>query len=280
MRTYLLGMLAIGLALPAAADSLAIRGSNTFGEELGPRLIADFQRFNPGIEVTLESKGTASGVLALLEGTCDIAAASRTMTEDEERLMRSRRLAVRQYAIGYYGVAVVVNKGAAARNLTDRDVRDIFSGAITNWKDLGGPDAPINVYIRDAASGTHLGFQEVAMERRPYAAGARAVTSDAAMAEALRQDSHGIGYVGMTRAAPLGLRALTINGVVPSVLAVSDALYPYARQLRLYTGANRESDAAKAFIKFVRSTEGQNVLDEMGFVRRFHRKLTFGSEVP
>lgn len=280
MRAFMTVLMAAGVSMAAAAGTLTIKGSNTFGEELGPRLIADFQRYQPGLEVVLESKGTASGVLALLEGTCDIAAASRPLTEDEERLMRSRRMNLRLYTIGFYGVAVVTHPDLPLRGLSDREVRDIFTGVITSWKAVDGPEAPIQVYIRDSSSGTHLGFQEVAMERRPYAASARVCASDAAMAEALRQDPHGIGYVGMTRAAPLGLKALAINGIPPSVLAVSDALYPYARQLRLYTNKNAEPADAITFIKFVRSTQGQNVLDEMGFVRRFHRKLTFGSEVP
>lgn len=281
MPNRLLTLLVLLLPLwGARAEKLDIRGSNTFGEELAPRLIAEFRKDHPDLEVSLESKGTASGVLALLDGACDIAAASRPLTEDEERLARSRRVTLQRYTIGYYGVAVVVNQEFPVRGLTDRQVRDIFTGAVTNWSRVGGPDAPIRVLIRDATGGTHLGFQEVAMDRLPYAASARGFSSDALLAQALIQEPQGIGFVAMTLFKRLELKALHINGIAPSVLAVSDDLYPYARQLRLFTNRSGESEPAGAFIKFVRSSQGQNILDDMGFVRRFHRKLTFGAEVP
>lgn len=273
-------VLAAALGAMANAAQLDIRGSNTFGEDLGPRLISEYRRNHPDVDIALESKGTASGILALLDGACDIAAASRPMTEDEQRLGRSRRIVLRQYNIGYYGVAVVVHPDAPVRGLTDRQVRDIFTGAVTNWSAVGGPDAPIRVFIRDATGGTHLGFQEVAMDRLPYAADAHALPNDAALAQALRGEPHGIGFVAMTLVKRLQLKGLQINGIAPSVVAVSDDLYPYARQLRLYTDPSRESAEAAAFIKFVRSVQGQNILDDAGFVRRFHRKLTFGAEVP
>lgn len=281
MPNRLLFLLVLLLPLAGArAEKLDIRGSNTFGEELGPRLVAEFRQSHPDLEISLESKGTASGVLALLDGSCDIASASRALTEDEERLARSRRISLQRYTIGYYGVAVVVNRNFPVRGLTDRQVRDIFTGAVTNWSAVGGPDAPVRVLIRDDSGGTHLGFQEVAMDRLPYAADARGFASDALLAQALLQEPEGIGFVAMTLFNRLELKALHINGIAPSVLAVSDDLYPYARELRLYTDRKRESDAAVAFIKFVRSTQGQNILDDMGFVRRFHRKLTSGAEVP
>lgn len=281
MRTTMLTALVLaGLVLSAPAQKIVVRGSNTFGEELGPRLVQEFLQKRPGWEIVLETPGSGAGIVSLLDGTCDIAPSSRSLSEDELRLATSRRLQFRNHSIGYYGVAVIVAKDHPVKALTDRQVRELFTGRITNWRDVGGADAPVVPYIRDAVSGTHLGFQELAMDRQPYAASARTCRSDAEMIAAVNGDPNGIGYIGMTLAARAPVQALKINGISPTVLAVSDDLYPYARQLRLFTVRGQETAEALAFIKFVRSTQGQNILDDMGFVRRFHRKLTFGAEVP
>jgi phosphate transport system substrate-binding protein len=269
----LLGL--IGFGSPALAEKIVIKGSNTFGEELAPMLIREYQRRNPNVEFDLESKGTGSGFAALLAGECDIAAASRIANEDELRMARSRGVRLNSYIIGYYGVAVIVNDANPVRGLSHAQVRDIFTGAITNWKELGWRDAPIQTYIRDPVSGTYLGFQELAMDRQPYVKTAKLLSSYAGIADAVKADRHGIGYVGMHLAEHPGVHALAINGVIPSVISVNEGLYPYARQLRLYTDSGRESAAARAFIRYVQSRRGQELLSAIGFVRRFERRPVF-----
>lgn len=262
-----------GLCATATAQKIVIKGSNTFGEELAPRLIEEYRLRNPAVTFDLESKGTATGFAALLAGECDIAAASRVANEDELRLARSRGIQMNSHVIGYYAVAIIVNSANPITDLSDEQVRDIFTGAINNWKTLGGQDAPIGVYIRDPVSGAYLGFQELAMQRRPYSAGAKLFTSYAQIAAAVAADKHGIGYVGGQRGQQPGVHAVSINGIAPSVISVNEGLYPYARQLRLYTDSRRESPAVRQFIRFVQSRRGQDVLAELGFVRRFEPRL-------
>lgn len=261
------------------AGKVVIRGSNTFGEELGPALIKAFQEERKDITIELTSEGSGAGITALLNGDCDIAASSRSLSEDEMRMASSRKIKLRNYTIGYYGVAVVVNPQNPVKKLSSGQVRAIFTGKITNWKQVGGKDGPIHVIIRDPVSGTHLGFQELAMERQPYTDKAKTFTSYQAMAEAIRNDPGAIGYVGMTLAAREGVRALAINGVEPSADTVTEQLYPYARQLRLYVNKARYSDGAAAFIGFVRSAKkGQSILEKLGYVRRAHLKPVSGGE--
>ena len=249
-----------------AKEKLAIKGSNTFGEELGPQLISAFQKQNSAVEITLGSQGSASGIAALLEGTCDIASASRALTEDEQRLARSRSIQLKPSAIGYYGVAVVANDQNPLHNLSDRDVRDIFTGKKTNWKQVGGPDRPIEVLIRDDTGGTHLGFQELAMERKPYAASARGFASYTALADEIAAKPDAIGYVGMNLVAHPGIHALTINGTPPNDIAVNEGLYPYVRTVWLYTRETPAHKTADRFIRFVRSKAGQQIVTAVGFV--------------
>ena len=203
-------------------ETLSIRGSDTFGEELGPKLIAAFQAEQPGVAVELESLGSVSGIAALLDETCDIAVSSRLFTDDEQRIARSRGIELKSAVAGYFGLAVVVNDRNPLKNLSDRAILDIFTGRTTNWKQVGGPDQPIQVFIRDASGGSHLGFRFLAMENRAYAAFARPFPTHVALAEAVAAHPEAIGYVGMNLVAHPGLHPVSVNGVSPAAVAVRE----------------------------------------------------------
>jgi phosphate transport system substrate-binding protein len=265
-----LGLLA---AQARAQDRIVIKGSNTFGEELAPALVERYRKEHPQVTFELESKGSGSGFEALLNGGCDIAASSRSPTEDEKRLAASRAIKLNDYLIGFYGVAVIINDQNPVKALTDTQVRDVFTGAVTNWKELSGDDAAIQLYIRDPVSGTHLGFRELAMRNQPYAPTAKPLTRYADIIEAVRGDRAGIGYASMNLGRQKGVRAVMVNKVQPTATAVNEGNYPYSRTLRLYTAKNRESAAVKGFIRFIRSRAGQSILAEHGFVRVFEERL-------
>src|ERR1043165_6230959 len=143
-----------------------IKGSNTIGEELAPRLIAEYKKEHSGTDFEIEPKATMYGLAALRVGQCDIAAASREALKEEQELARNLGIELNEYIIGAYSVVVVVNAGNPVADLTRAQVRDLFTGAVQNLKDVGGPDAPVHLYIRDPVSGTYLGFQELAMENK------------------------------------------------------------------------------------------------------------------
>jgi phosphate transport system substrate-binding protein len=261
---------AVSLALagcaPKKSEQIIIRGSNTIGEELAPKLISEYTKSHPTVTFDTEFKGTSYGLGALMAQRCDIGAASREVTTNEESLGKDNGVELKEHVIGAYSVAVVVNSANPVSNLTTNQVRDIFSGVIQNWKELGGPDAPIHLYIRNPISGTYLGFQEVAMEKKAYAIGAKALTSHIEVAQAVTKDQNGIGYSSIDLAQQTGVKAVSIEGVKPSVETVNKGQYPYARVLRLYTNKTKESPTAGGFVQFVQSAEGQKILAEMGFV--------------
>lgn len=256
---------------------VTIKGSDTFGEELAPRLIAEYQKERPNVQFELESKGTDSGFAALLAGECDIAAASGVVSDAVLQAAKSRGIELNHYGVGHYGVAVIVNTNNPVQRLSQNQVREIFTGAITNWKTAGGPDVPIQVYIRDSNSGTHLGFRKLAMKNKPYVTTARAFTNYAQLAEAVVRDANGIGYSSMGLAERSGVKAVTIGWMPPSVVSVNQDKYPYVRAVRLYTNKAKETPAAKDFIRFVQSKRGQEIVSEMDFVRIFEPRLDFDS---
>ena len=245
-----------------------LSGSNTVGEELAPRLIAEFKKTHPAAMFQTEFKGTGYGVAALIGGLSDIAAASRGFTTNEQELARARNVQCNDYVIGSYSIAVVVNSGNSVANLTRDQVRDIFTGVIRDWKEVGGPDGPIHLYIRDPISGTHLGFRELAMENKSYGPGMKPFTSYAAIVQAVGNDASGIGYCSIELSTKPSVKAVSIGGIAPTAAAVNQGLYPYARVLHLFTDKAKEPPAAHDFIQFVQSSNGQKLLDQMGFIPR------------
>ena len=265
----LLGVAATGCPSQKPETTIVVRGSNTFGEELAPRLFAEYRKDHPAVSFDHEFKGTPYGLGALMAGRCDIAAASRPLNENDQALAKDRNIQLNESVIGSYSVAVIVNANNPLANLTKENVRDIFTGTVRNFEAVGGPNGPIHLYVRDPISGTYLGFREVAMENKPYALELKTLTSYEDIAKAVAGDPQGIGYVSIELATKDGsIKGVSIGGAVPTLPTVEQSKYPYARVLRLYTDKANESSAAHSFLEFVQSKPGQQILVEMGYVPR------------
>lgn len=249
-------------------DKVVMLGSNTIGEELAPQLVAGFQKEHPGVAFEHEFKGTTYGLGALIVGRCDIAAASRDASTNEVELARDRGVAFNDHVIGAYHVAVIVKASNPIGNLTREQVRDLFTGAVQNWKEVGGPDAPVHLYIRHPSSGTYLGFLELAMEKKPYALHPKTFTNYTEIVQAVAHDETGIGYSTIPLASSPGVKPVSIGGVAPTVETVNKGQYPYARVLRLYTAKGNETPTARSFVEFVQSASGQKIVEQMGFTPR------------
>jgi phosphate transport system substrate-binding protein len=265
-RFPLIMALAVASCSPPAPEKVTIRGSNTFGEELAPKLIAEFKKDHPQVTFDTEFKGTPYGFGALMVDKCDIAAASREVSTNELSLARDRDVDFNSYAIGTYSVAVILNSGSSLTSLTPQQVHDIFTGKIQNWKEVGGPEGPVHIYIRDPISGTYLGFQELAMNKDSYAQHPKTFTNYEGIVQAVAQDPSGIGYASVEDAKKTGIKAVAIGGSAPTPEAVQKGQYPYARVLRLYTNKAKENSPTADFIHFIQSDRGQKVMADMGFV--------------
>jgi len=263
---FVLSVLVAGCPSSKTTETLVLRCSNTFGEELAPRLFAEYKKEHPAVTFDAEFKATPYGIGALMAGRCDLAAASRPVTTNEQEMARQRNIEFKDYVIGSYSVAVIVNPANPVTNLTREQVRDIFAGVVQNWKDVGGPDAQVHLCVRDPISGTYLGFQEVAMEKKPYATGLKTFTSYADLVQAVAKDPGAIGYSSVELATKDGVKGVSIGGVAPTVASVNQGQYPYARVLRLYTDKATEAPAAREFAQFVQSSRGQQILDQMGYI--------------
>jgi phosphate transport system substrate-binding protein len=267
------------LAGNALAQKVTIKGSNTFGEDLGPALIEGYKAAKPGVEVELTSISSGVGIAALLAGECDIAPSSRPLNEDEMRILKSRSQRIENNVVGYYGIAVVMQANHPVKALTDKQVEKIFTGEFKNWKDVGGPHKPINIYVPDKEAGTYLGFQELAMSRKPYASTIIEKATYHEIGEAIANDPAGIGYASLGVMRDMKLQGAIINGIHPSPIAVIEGLYPYARMVRMFTIRGQASRDARAFIRYVQSKEGQAIVEKTGFVPRTATPMDFGGGI-
>ncbi len=247
-------------------DKVVILGSNTVGEELAPRLVAEYKKDHPNVAFETEYKGTTYGFGGLIVGRCDIAAASRDASTNEIAMAHDRGIEFNNDLIGSYAVAVIVNSGNPLTTLTRDQVRDLFTGVIQNWKEIGGPDAPVHLCIRNPISGTYLGFRELAMENKPYGLSVKTFTNYTDIAQAVAQDPGAIGYTSIQTDNKGTVKPIAVGDVQPTAAAVREGKYPFCRALRLYTNKVGATQAARDFVAFVQSPNGQKIVDADGFV--------------
>ncbi len=266
LKWMIAGLWIAGAAFATADETLTIKGSDTFSLELGPPLISAFRDQHPEVAIELTGLGSASGIAELLEDTCDLAASTRSLDETEQRMARSKGVELKSSIAGYYGLAVVVHADNPLKDLADVAVRDVFTGKATNWKQVGGPDMPIEVLIRDATGGSHLGFRELALDGRAYAAHVQGFASFEELVQAVADRPGAIGYVEMNLRERPGLHKVSINGIPPNEITVQKGIYPYVQPVWLYARAKSANPAIERFIQFVRSKPGQHVVETVGFV--------------
>ena len=252
---------------------ITIKGSNTFGAELAGQLISEYHKQQPKVDIVLESTDSASGFAALLTDKCDVAAASRVPNDEETRLASARGIELNGKVVGCFGIAVIVNGDNPVTNLSQPQIRDIFTGATDNWKAVGGPDSPIHVFIGDSKVSFDLGFRDLATEHKAYSLNAKKFTDYPQLAEAVSKDPQAIGYVSMGLADSTRAKVVSIEHISPNTITVNEGVYPYKRLLRLYTDKSKETPAAKDFIYFIQSTPGQDIVEKVGFVRRLEKRI-------
>ncbi|MDR3460633.1 MAG: phosphate ABC transporter substrate-binding protein [Verrucomicrobiae bacterium] len=267
VRTFLpAAAVMFGVFTVAAQDKITIRGSNTIGEELAPRLIAEYKKDHKDVAFDLEFKGSGFGIGALMGGYCDIAGSSKPVSKEQEEIAQLRNVQFKEYVLGSYTVTILVNAGNPVSNLSSNQVQGLFTGKIQNWKEVGGPDAPVHLCLRDPVSGTYLGFKELAMGFQDYGdQHVQLFTNYQGIADAVAKDPAGVGYAGLDQLQHAGTKVVSIDGVAPSAEAVNGKKYPYARTLHFYTDAAKESARTKDFINFVLAADGQKVMAQMGY---------------
>jgi len=276
MRTRLIGGLSFLLAaafavvLPAAASAgaITVKGSDTM-VILGQRWAEEYMKANPSVSLQVTGGGSGTGISALINGTTDVCQASRAMKSAEKEKLRDRFATTGvEIPVARDGLAVYVNAANPIQELSLDQLKQIFTGKATNWKDFGGPDAKIIVYSRENSSGTYVFFKENVMNNADYTPRAQTMPGTAAVVNAVAKEKFGIGYGGAAYAKGIKIMKLKKDaaspGVAPGLATVKSGTYPLSRPLFFYL-RNKPSGDIKAFVDWVLSAKGQDIVSKVGY---------------
>ncbi|MCX7806405.1 MAG: phosphate ABC transporter substrate-binding protein [Planctomycetota bacterium] len=252
----------------AKGRTVTIKGSDTM-VILGQRWAENYMRKNPGAVIQVTGGGSGVGIAALINGGTDICAASRPMKDKEKEQAKARhgREAV-ETAVALDGIAVFLNEANPVDELSLEQIEAIYTGGITDWKDVGGPAGRIVCYGRENNSGTYMYFKEHVLRNRDFASDVQTLPGTAAVINAVLKDKSAIGYGGIGYAK--GVKAIRVaskageKGVTPDMEHVVAGTYPISRKLFFYT-IGEPIREAKAFIEWVLSEEGQNICEQVGY---------------
>jgi phosphate transport system substrate-binding protein len=268
MKRSLLALAALALVTPAVATAaVTAKGSDTM-VILVQRWAEEYMKKNAGKKVQVTGGGSGTGIAALINGTTDVANASRAMKDDEKAKVRDRYSVMpTEIAVAKDGVAVYVNEANPVQQLTAEQLKGIYLGDITNWKQVGGPDARIVLYSRENSSGTYVFFKEHVLENGDFDPGAQTLPGTAAVVNAVSKERNGIGYGGAAYAK--GVKEVKILGkdgkpYAPTEANVKAGVYPLSRSLFMYV-RGKPAGETKDFIDFCLSPEGQAIVTKVGY---------------
>lgn len=241
-----------------ADKSLLIAGSSTvlpFSKLLGDAFAAK----HPGMNIVCDGGGSTAGLLAVRTGAIDVATLSRDMSRTEESDT------IRNYILAKNAIAIVVHPANPLRNMTVREVKDIFSGELKNWSAVGGADKPITVLSRKSSSTTRRGLEEAAMEGEDFVKDAKQLENGKMMVQEVSKNPLAIGYVALPDLTE-AVKVLTIDNVELHRETILSGRYPLSRTYYLAI-SQTATPWARRFVEFAISNEGQTLLEKEHLVR-------------
>ena len=260
---------------PAAAElsgSITVKGSDTM-VNLASAWAEAFSNENPKVSISVTGGGSGTGIAALINKQTDIADSSRPMKDEEKQDAQGNGVNPVEFQVALDGLSVVVNPSNPVSELSIPQLSDIYSGKITNWKDVGGNDASIVVLARDTNSGTHVFFKEHVVqyqEKLEYGSDVQFMAATQAGFDEVAQNENAIMYGGLgyvtEEVKALGIKKDASSPAVnASIATVKSGEYPIARPLFVYTNGE-PSGVLKAYIEWILGSEGQAVVEELEFV--------------
>ena len=269
MKKYLLTALALLVSVSIfAGNRITIKGSDTL-VRLGQRWAEEYMKINEGAVIQVSGGGSGTGIAALLNGGTDICEASRDMKEKEYKMAKDKNISPHRIAVALDGIAVFLNESNPVKNLNFAQLKDIYTGVITNWKEVGGKDATIILYGRQNNSGTYAFFKKKVMNKEDYSDYTQTLPGTAAVVNAVGKDKNGIGYGGIAWAKRVKFAAVgktaSDKAVIPTPETVSDGSYPISRELYWFFNGVPTGEVKK-LVNWALSPEGQKIAENIDYV--------------
>ena len=269
---------------PASSSAEAASDSATYIENKGSDTIVNlalawaerYQSNHPEIRISVTGGGSGTGIASLINGTVDLANASRRIKEEEVEEAKSNGIDPVEHIIARDAIAVIVNPENPVSQLTLKQISNIYSGKYSNWTEVGGEDRPIVRLSRETNSGTHVYFLETVLrlgnsdDKTLFSMDTLLLPSSEGIIAEVRQNPNAIGYDGLGY-VPDDLKMIAIAEeeggayVLPSIATVNDKSYPIARDLYMYTDG-QPTGIVKEYLDWILSPEAQEIVAELGFV--------------
>jgi phosphate transport system substrate-binding protein len=249
-------------AVPAALSGTISEAGSTTVQPLAEKLANAFTAANPGVKIVIQGGGSAVGIKSANDGTVDLGAASRDLTKDDP--------ALQTFILARDGIAIIVHPSNTVSGLTKEQVKGIFSGTITNWKDVGGTDSTIHVVAREEGSGTRTAFQEMVLGKDASGNAINIIknailqSSSGAIMQVVKGDPQSIsfdsfGYVDST------VKALSIGGIAATAENAKTGTYPIVRPLYFLT-KNAPTGLVKSFLDYCQGQDAQKIISAEGYI--------------
>jgi phosphate transport system substrate-binding protein len=264
-----------GTPVPGATTYIQNKGSDTivnlalaWAEAYGP--------IHPEVEIAVTGGGSGTGIAALINGTVDMANASRPIKDEERAAAEANGIDPVEHTVAGDAIAIVVHPSNPVDGLTIPQLSAIFSGKITNWREVGGENRPIVLLSRESNSGTHVYFLEEVVrqgktdDKTLFSPDTLLMPSSEGISAEVRQNPNAIGYDGLGYVTP-DQKVVAVapaegkSYVLPSVETVRDGSYPIARSLYIYTNGE-PTGAIRAYLNWILGPEGQSIVQQLGFV--------------
>ncbi|MCM8783608.1 MAG: phosphate ABC transporter substrate-binding protein [Candidatus Omnitrophica bacterium] len=263
LKILLIGFLSLACSSLVYAERIVLEGSTTV-LPIAQKIAEVFMQRNKNAEVIVRGGGSGVGIASLIDGNCDIANSSRSIKDTEIQKAMSRKVEPKAHVIAMDGIAVVVHPSNPIKGLSKKQIKDIYTGKISDWSLLGGEKGKIVVISRDTASGTYEAFNELALSKAKVRRDALMQASNQAVASTVAKTPQAIGYVGLAYLSD-SVKAIEVEGVPPKKETVLANKYPISRPLFMYTNGTPRG-LVKEFIDFIKSPVGQKLVEEIGYV--------------
>jgi phosphate transport system substrate-binding protein len=269
---YIIGIIVVILVIIVAAAAYAgvftkpskitIAGSTSV-QPIAQALADQYHKENPKVNITVQGGGSAVGLSSVQQGTANIGTYSSNLTNATANANYSGS-AITQYHICNDGLIIVVNPSNNVSGITSDQAKQIFAGNITTWNTVGGNSSKIDIFVREAGSGTRTAFTTLVMNGSNFTTTAIIQSSSNAIFQSVAGDPNGIGFDTLASISP-NVKALSVNGVAPSQATVKDNTYPIVRPF-LFLTKGTPTGATLDFINWSLSPEGQKLIQQNGGV--------------
>ena len=247
-----------------AAEEMVINGSTTVLPII-QKVTENYTASHPGVDIALSGGGSGNGIKALIDGLATIAMSSRDIKSSEVEQAAAKGVKPVRVAVAVDALVPVVHPKNPVQALSLAQLKDIYAGRVTNWKELGGNDTKIVVISRDTSSGTYETWEEMVMKKEKVMPAALLQASNGAVVQAVSKNPNAIGYVGIGYMDP-SIKGLQIGDLKATPENALNKSWPLARELYLFTNGEAKGAAGEFIAYLLDPAKGQKAVLEAGFV--------------